>query len=460
MAGVPYVFGNATTSIPLTNLDANFNTGLTIGNTTIGLGNTTTTLGNVTLTNATIVANTSVIAANAVIYSTSTGNLTGNATIFSVNSGNVGIGTASPSAKFQVSGSGATGAIKSTGYLTDYNTSLYTVDGALSNYSSANAVYLNGNRAGWLDLQADGTQNTYIQLFGSAYSTPNLIGFYTGSAERMRIDSAGNLGLGVTPSTSSQVTFEIGAVGNVITTNGTNDIQFTAGGYYNGGWKYAVTSSPVSSYYQDSGIHVWRYSASGTAGNAITWSEAMRIDASGSVVIGTTDTSLSSGAGIKFNPQASQPNMGIVINNAGAGSNYHYYNTNATNNGFRFYVRNDGGIANFSANNSNLSDERTKKNINNAGNYLDKICAIPVRTFLYKDQDDTQLNLGVIAQEVEAIAPELVDVSGFGETPEDGIPLKAIYQTDLQYALMKSIQELKATVDAQAARIAVLEGAK
>jgi hypothetical protein len=94
-----------------------------------------------------------------------------------------------------------------------------------------------------------------------------------------------------------------------------------------------------------------------------------------------------------------------------------------------------------------LSDERTKKDIADAGNYLDKICAIPVRTFLYKDQTDSELNLGVIAQEVEKIAPELVDVSGFGETPEDGVPLKAIYQTDLQYALMKAIQELKAEVD-------------
>ena len=54
MAGVPFIFGNATTSIPLSNLDANFNTGVTIGNTTVGLGNTVTTLGNVTLNNATV----------------------------------------------------------------------------------------------------------------------------------------------------------------------------------------------------------------------------------------------------------------------------------------------------------------------------------------------------------------------------------------------------------------------
>ena len=51
---VPNVFANATGSIPLSQLDANFNTAITIGNTAVYLGNTTTTLGNVTLTNATI----------------------------------------------------------------------------------------------------------------------------------------------------------------------------------------------------------------------------------------------------------------------------------------------------------------------------------------------------------------------------------------------------------------------
>ena len=54
----------------------------------------------------------------------------------------------------------------------------------------------------------------------------------------------------------------------------------------------------------------------------------------------------------------------------------------------------------------------------------------------------------MIAQEVEIVAPELVDTDGFGEIPDDGVPLKAIYQTDLQYALMKCIQELSAKVAA------------
>jgi len=52
---VPNVFGAATTAIPLTQLDANFNTVATLGNASVGLGNTTTTVGNLTLSNPTIV---------------------------------------------------------------------------------------------------------------------------------------------------------------------------------------------------------------------------------------------------------------------------------------------------------------------------------------------------------------------------------------------------------------------
>ena len=54
MSGVPYIFANATTSIPLSELDVNFATPVTIGNTTVALGNTVTSFGNVTLVNTTI----------------------------------------------------------------------------------------------------------------------------------------------------------------------------------------------------------------------------------------------------------------------------------------------------------------------------------------------------------------------------------------------------------------------
>jgi hypothetical protein len=52
--GVPYTFSTATTSIPLSQLDSNFATAITLGNTAVYLGNTTTSLGNLTLTGSTV----------------------------------------------------------------------------------------------------------------------------------------------------------------------------------------------------------------------------------------------------------------------------------------------------------------------------------------------------------------------------------------------------------------------
>jgi hypothetical protein len=46
---VPYAFGTATTAIPLSQLDSNFNTTITIGNTAVQLGNTITALANCTV---------------------------------------------------------------------------------------------------------------------------------------------------------------------------------------------------------------------------------------------------------------------------------------------------------------------------------------------------------------------------------------------------------------------------
>jgi hypothetical protein len=51
---VPYTFATATSSIPLSQLDTNFATAITLGNTAVYLGNTVTSLGNVTLINPTI----------------------------------------------------------------------------------------------------------------------------------------------------------------------------------------------------------------------------------------------------------------------------------------------------------------------------------------------------------------------------------------------------------------------
>lgn len=68
------------------------------------------------------------------------------------------------------------------------------------------------------------------------------------------------------------------------------------------------------------------------------------------------------------------------------------------------------------------------------------------------------LTLGVVAQDVQAVAPELVTESNWGTKEEPKMRL-SIYQTDLQYALMKCIQEQQAIIQSLTARITALEGA-
>jgi hypothetical protein len=196
-------------------------------------------------------------------------------------------------------------------------------------------------------------------------------------------------------------------------------------------------------------------------------SERMRIGSNGQIYMATTSAVAPGGPSGQvniLNPN-NDGNWALALQNNGTsagngrgigiknnvdfntGSSEFIYCTGAGNG--RFYVPSNGGVYNYSANNTNLSDQREKKNIELAPNYLNKICQIPVKTFLFIDQTDTDLNLGSIAQDVKAICPELVTESNWG-TPEEPKMRFSIYQTDLQYALMKSIQELKAINDTQA----------
>ena len=181
------------------------------------------------------------------------------------------------------------------------------------------------------------------------------------------------------------------------------------------------------------------------------------ITQSGSVVSSFTNTGTNYTIQA-INSNASSPN-GINMQYTGADPNTNglsFLACATTSGGSKFFAFSNGGLANFSANNQNLSDLREKKNIALAGSYIDKICAIPVKTFLYNDQTDLDLNLGVIAQDVEAIAPELITQSDWGI---EGAPKirKSIYQTDLQYALMKCIQEQQVMITSLTARLAALE---
>jgi hypothetical protein len=147
----------------------------------------------------------------------------------------------------------------------------------------------------------------------------------------------------------------------------------------------------------------------------------------------------------------------VTPNNTG--SEFLYCDDSTT---VRATIRSNGGIANYSANDVNLSDRREKTNFAPAKSYLDVICSIPVQTFNYIDQnmvEDGGLTLGVVAQDVQAVAPELVMESNWAKADDEPKMRLSIYQTDLQYALMKCIQEQQAIITQLTARITALEGA-
>jgi hypothetical protein len=126
----------------------------------------------------------------------------------------------------------------------------------------------------------------------------------------------------------------------------------------------------------------------------------------------------------------------------------------------RFFVTSDGGVRNYSANNSNLSDIRVKKDIIALESYWNKFKEIEIVKFKYKDQTHDDFNIGVIAQQVEEIAPEFVNVDGFGgaeNIPEDGIPLKSVYEADLHHATIKVLQEAMAKIETLEAKVQYLE---
>ena len=88
------------------------------------------------------------------------------------------------------------------------------------------------------------------------------------------------------------------------------------------------------------------------------------------------------------------------------------------------------------------------------------IRAIPVQTFNYIDQnmeEDGGKTLGVVAQDVEVVAPEFVKEVNWGSEEKPKMRL-SLYENDLKYALMKCIQELADKVDFLEAELALLKG--
>ena len=111
---------------------------------------------------------------------------------------------------------------------------------------------------------------------------------------------------------------------------------------------------------------------------------------------------------------------------------------------------------------SNPSDQRLKDNIRDYVKGLAELMQVRVREWEYNGKGGTTegaKGLGVIADEIMMVLPETVDNYNAKLNADDveTTSIKRFDATEITWLLVKTVQELKAIVDAQAVRIAALE---
>ena len=356
--------------------------------------------------------------------------------------GSVGIGTTSPTSILHVKGTGTYD------YIAISNGSTSGGGGILT-YQNATASSWFGNSGGW----EGGTSNdTGIGSYAGG------IRFYTnGGTEKMRITSGGNVllqsggTLGINTSDGSDNSYlslagsgdagdNRGAriylsgnersvdAGNVVIAAG----NVTSGTGAPGTIVLRVANDLEKVRLTNEGF--FKISNTGVYNTAQSYHEIRSSGADWTCTIHNVNSSSPNGIAITYT--TASPN--------GSSNQFLYCNDSTT---VRALIKSNGGINNYQANDTNLSDERTKKDIAPLESYWNKFKDIEIVKFKYKDQTHDDFNIGVIAQQVEEIAPEFVDVDGWGETPEDGIPLKSIYTADLNHTTIKVLQEAMAKIE-------------
>jgi hypothetical protein len=279
---------------------------------------------------------------------------------------------------------------------------------------------------------------------GIFFPAADTIAFSEGGTEAARFDSSGNLGIGTASPTRK---LQISASGSACAIR----IDNTASGRpmlltYDDSQNLTLINSSDTGYFA--------YNNGTGAGT-----ERMRIDSSGNLLVGTTNT----------NPIVTGAVGNVFMSGSGfriaqtSGASYIGINS-ASGTALQFYTY-SGGLSTAGAITSSgtttsygtSSDYRLKENITPLTNALNKVTQLKPVSFTWTG--DKRNDTGFIAHELQEVMPNAV----YGEkdaVDNEGNPIYQNVDTSFLVAtLTAAIQELKATVDAQAARIAALEGA-
>jgi hypothetical protein len=192
-------------------------------------------------------------------------------------------------------------------------------------------------------------------LFGHFGGTDGIIGTFTNqnlqirtnNSTRATLDTAGNLGLGVTPSAwgSQAKAMQLGT-GAAISGIG-SDTHVSNGIFYDGStWKYLYSGLGVSTYYQVAGNHIWFSAPSGAAaGNNVSLTQAMTLGSNSGLSIGTVSAAPSQGLLVQGNVGiGTSPSFKLDVN----GKIYSSTEVQANN----AVINTTGGYATFGSNSS------------------------------------------------------------------------------------------------------------
>ena len=345
--------------------------------------------------------------------------------------------------------------------------------------TTTTALVYSADTSGVLQLQTNGTTaaltidtSQNVTFTGKLTSASSLVLASNGTTTAVTIDTAQNVGVGVTPSAwsaSNGKAIEVGAAGNGLYGYGPSNLNITCNAYYNG-TNFIYSSTASASYYnQSAGLHKWYNAPSGTAGNTISFTQAMTLDASGNLLVGTTSGSggrLVSVIQSGFNPSGADNWKKSALQGQGSyGGTLSFVNTGGGSDGFCFYLINNpstlyiqyganaGGLSNgvqmasTATSWGSASDERLKTTITPFSNALEKVFTLRAGTGRFLTDAENFSRSFLIAQDVQKVLPEAVDVG------QDELQTLSLRYQDLIPLITASIQELSAKVTALEAKV-------
>jgi Chaperone of endosialidase len=429
---VPYTFGSATAAIPLSNLDSNFATTITLGNTAIQLGNTVTTLNNMTLANVTVssgsvtLTNIAATTANVTTANIGTAVITGTSTLTGL--------TASTALALDASKNIAS--VTNTGSGNNVlGTSPTIATPTISTITSAAGTALtlqsnNGNTA----VTVDTSQNVLVGATSFAYTA--------------KLNVSGSQYM-----TGGSIENWAGAYNLYNSTTNSSGIQFYKGtSAISGSTRQAVIECQFDTLFNiktDAAIPII------FATNA---SERMRIDSSGVAMFNTTAQLIR--ASETFRVSGGTGGIASFKTNNSGTPTIAVQNTNGVAVYVMAFSNSSGEVGTISTNTgvtlyNTTSDYRLKENVAPMTGALAKIAALKPVT--YKWKSDGADGEGFIAHELAEVFP--VAVTGAKDAVDDeGNPrYQGIDTSQLIATLTAAIQEQQALITSLTARIAALE---